>query len=170
MEKLEGKYNGAALQAFVLGLERSKPLIEKVLKDHGLDRVDPERWYDLNLARSIYYSVGKLVGARSVKAVGLKIIDAALFPPEVNDVRSVLASLDAAYHLNTQGTGLGYIACTFEDARSASIVFAIPFPCALAIGVIQGCCKKFGARPLVEHGTGGCIDDGAPSCTYRVSW
>jgi len=167
--RFQGQYHGAALQAFIRGLGHAKSLTEQILRSHGLERIDAEEWYDLNTARSIYYTIGKQVGERSLHAVGLQMIEAAPFPPEVKDVRSVLASLDAAYHMNVRGNEIGSISCSFEDDRSAAVVFATPFPCALNRGIVQGCAKKFVPAALLEHGAG-CVDDGSPSCTYFVTW
>ena len=54
--------------------------------------------------------------------------------------------------------------------HTAVVVFATPFPCVLSRGIVQGCCRKYGARALIDHGPGGCVDKGAPSCVYRVAW
>ena len=169
MQRFQGQYHGAALQAFVRGLGHSKSLSEQILRSHGLERIDAEEWYDLNTARSIYYTIGKQVGERSLHAVGLQMIESASFPPEDKDIRSVLQSLDAAYHMNVRGLEIGSISCTFEDDHSAVILFGTPFPCALSRGIVQGCAKKFAAAALLEHGVG-CVDQGAPACTYYVTW
>lgn len=60
-----------------------------------------------NTARSTYYyTVGKQVGERSLQAVGLQMSDTAVFPPGIDDIRSVLASLDHAYKLHCRAFGL----------------------------------------------------------------
>jgi len=170
LQHFEGQYSGAALSSFVLGLGHSEALVQRILEQHKLTSVDPDQWYDLNTARSIYITVAEQVGARSIKAVGQKMIEAAPFPPEVKDVRSVLAALDAAYRMNVRGPNIGQITSEFGEGNEAFITFTTPFPCALNVGIIQGCCEKFGARPLIEHAPGECIDRGGKKCGYRVSW
>ena len=170
MQHFDGQYQGAALQAFIRGLGHSQRLVDQILKDNGLTRIDAEQWYDLNTARAIYMAIARQVGDRSLHAVGLKMIESAPFPPEITDVTSVLASLGAAYHMNVRGTNIGDITCTFLDEHSAMVICSTPFPCALERGIVQGCCKKFGALALIEHGSDGCRDQGAPACTYRVTW
>ncbi len=145
-------------------------MIQKILSDYGVEGIDPERWYELNWAISFYTTIEKQVGSRAVTAVGLKMIETAPFPPDLKTVRDVLASLDAAFHLNARGPSTGSIVTTFDDDRSATIVWTAPGPCALNLGIIQGCCTRFGARALVEHGATGCMERGAPSCTYLVTW
>lgn len=170
MINYEGEYNGAALQSFILALGHSQPLIQKLLDGSGVSQIDPNRWYDLGWALSFYDTISKEVGSLAVMTVGTKMIEAAPFPPEINDVRSVLASLDAAYRLNVRGPSTGRIITTFDGERSATLEWTTPGPCALNIGIIQGCCRKFGARALIEHGATGCMETGANACIYRVSW
>lgn len=170
MQRFDGSYSGAALQAVVRGLGQARALVDKILAAHGLTEIDPQQWYDLNLARSIYATIAQQVGDRSLQTVGQQMIDSAEFPPEIADVRGVLASLDAAYHLNVRGPDIGRIDAAFPDEQSAVLTFTTPFPCALTRGIIQGCCRKYGARALIEHRTGDCVDHGAPACSYSVIW
>lgn len=170
LQHFDGQYSGAALHSFILGLGHSEALVQRILGQHRLQSIDPDTWYDLNIARSIYTMVAEQVGARSLKAVGQKMIEAAPFPPEVKDVRSVLTALNSAYQMNVRGPNIGKIASEFGEDREATVTFSTPFPCALNVGIIQGCCEKFGARPLIEHAPGGCMDRGAASCSYRVGW
>ncbi|MDI1481010.1 hypothetical protein [Polyangium sp. y55x31] len=171
MNKYEGEYRGAALQSLLLALGHSEALVEKILKSCGVDRIDPERWYDLHWGCNVVYGeVAARIGPSAILAVGKKMIEAAVFPPGLDDVRSMLSGLDAAYRLNARGPSIGGITCTFDEDRSATLDWTAPGPCALNIGIIQGCCSRVGARPLVEHGATGCMEHGAPSCIYRVSW
>lgn len=170
MKMFEGQYKGAALRSFVLGLGQSEAIIKQILRTHGLERIDEEQWYDLNTARSIYYTVGKQVGERSLHAVGLTMITTATFPPGIDDIKSVLQSLDAAYKLNCRGPEIGRIDTEFEDEASALVTFATPFPCSLSRGILLGCAKRFAPDALIEHIPGSCVDDGDPACTYHVAW
>jgi hypothetical protein len=170
MQHFDGQYFGAALRSFVNGLSHSESLIQQILQTHGLTQIAEDQWYDLNTARSIYYTVKREIGERSLFTVGLAMIDSAPFPPDIVDVQGVLASLDHAYHMNVRGPAIGHIHSEFEDDHTALVTFATPFPCALCRGIIQGCCQKFTADAVVEHGPGGCIDHGANECVFHVSW
>lgn len=170
MQHFEGQYLGAALQSFVRGLSHSEALIREILAAHGLVAIDADEWYDLNTARSIYYTVGQQIGERSLYTVGLAMIDSAQFPPGITDIRSVLDSLDHAYHMNARGPAIGHILCDFEDEHTALVTFATPFPCSLSRGVIHGCCRRFNPDAVVEHGPGGCVDHGAGECVFHISW
>ncbi|HEY8379826.1 MAG TPA: hypothetical protein VIK91_25220 [Nannocystis sp.] len=170
MKPFQGQYLGAALRSFVLGLRQSEAIVQQILRHHGLEKIDENQWYDLNTARSIYYTVGEQVGERSLHAVGLEMIRTAQFPPGVDDLKSLLMSLDAAYRLNCRGPEIGRITCEFEDDHTALVVFATPFPCALSRGILQGCVKKFAGDAIIEHGPEGCVDRGDPSCCYQITW
>lgn len=170
MKRYEGEYSGAALQSFLLALGHSQPLVEKLMQSCGIERIDPERWYDIDVACAVYDAIDKQIGRSATVAVGKKMIEAAPFPPGLNDVRGVLSSLGAAYRMNVRGPLTGDIICSFDDERSATLRWTALGPCALNFGIIQGCCGRFGGRALVEHGATGCMERGAAACVYRVSW
>ncbi len=163
------EYYGAALNSFVLAFGETDAVVRKILADAGVDSIDPERWYDYDWASSIYYRIGEQVGRAAVMTVGHKMIEAAAFPPGLDSVQEVLMSLGAWFKLNARGP-VGDIFCTLEDEHSATIVRTQKGLCALNIGIIEGCCARYGVKPLIEHGAGGCQDSGAPTCTYHVSW
>jgi hypothetical protein len=166
----KAEYTGAALNSFVLALGASHGVVQKILVDAGVERIDPDRWYDYEWASSIYYRIGAQVGRAAVIEVGRKMIEAAVFPPGLDSVEAVLMSLGAAFKLNTRGADVGDILCTIDDEHSATIVRTQRGLCPFNIGIIEGCCARFGVKPLIEHGIGGCQDDGAATCTYHVSW
>ncbi len=168
MEKRE--YNGAALNSFILALGHSDRISQKLLSDAGVDRTDPARWYDFDWASSIYYKIEAQVGRGALIEVGRKMIESAEYPPGIDSIHTLLMSLDQAYRLNARGPGIGEITCTIEDEHSATLIWTPRFPCALNIGIMEGSCSRYGAKALVEHGAGGCIDDGASACVYHVSW
>jgi hypothetical protein len=170
MPAYEGEYSGAALSSFIKGLGQSESVIQRILQPHGLKAIDPEQWYDLELARAIYYDLEKHVGSRTLYNVGIQMIESAPFPPQINDVPSVLSSLNGAYSMNVRGPQIGGITTVLEDDDAAVVTFSTPFPCHLEQGVVAGCCKKFGATPLLEHGPEGCRDQGNPECVYHISW
>lgn len=170
MESEKREYFGGSLNSFIAALGHSEELVAKILKEVGLDRIDPTRWYDFDVAISVYFKVAREIGRGAVIAVGKKIIETADFPPGIDDVRTLLMSLGAAYHLNVRGKDVGDILCTIEDDHSATLEWSAAGPCALNFGIIEGCCARYGTKALVEHGAGGCMEQGAPMCVYQVSW
>lgn len=164
------EYYGAALNSFVLAFGENNTLVQKILADAGVDRIDPTRWYDYEWASAIFYRIAKEVGPAAAATVGRKMIEAAVFPPNIDSVQAVLQSLGAAFKLNTRGPDVGDILCTIEDDHSATIERTQKGSCAFNIGIIEGSCARYGAKALVEHGAGGCQDRGDPTCIYHVSW
>lgn len=169
MSAEKAEYYGAALQSFILAFGESQPLIAKILADAGVDHIDPDRWYDYDWASAIFYRIGEQVGRAAVMAVGRKMVEAAVLPPGLDSVEKLLMSLGAWFRLNARGP-VGDIFCTMDDEYSATIVRTQRGLCAFNIGIIEGSCLRYGVRPLIEHGAGGCQDSGAPTCTYHVSW
>jgi hypothetical protein len=164
------EYYGAALNSFVLAFGENNTLVQKILADAGVDRIDPTRWYDYEWASAIFYRIAKEVGPAAAATVGRKMIEAAVFPPGIDSVQAVLQSLGPAFKLNTRGPDVGDILCTIEDDHSATIERTQKGSCAFNIGIIEGGCARYGAKALVEHGAGGCQDRGDPTCIYHVSW
>ncbi len=167
--KSGGEYNGAALNSFLLALNHSDAIVQKVLRDSGVERIDPDRWYEINWAIDIYFKIYEQVGRGAITAVGKKMIQTAVFPPGLDDIKSMLMSLDAAYRLNARGPDIGTITTEFHDDYSATSTWTTLGPCPLNIGIIDGCCGRVGASALIEHAPGGCMDDGASACTYLIS-
>ncbi|PRP95125.1 hypothetical protein [Enhygromyxa salina] len=163
------EYYGAALNSFVLAFGESDHIVQKILADAGIDRIEPDRWYDYDWSIGIYERIAAEVGPAAVAAVGRQMIEAAVFPPGIDSVQTVLMSLGPAFRLNARGP-VGDIFCTIEDEHSATVVRTQRGPCALNIGIIAGSCARYGAKALIEHAPGECQDQGAPTCTYHVSW
>src|SRR5690606_40355711 len=44
------EYSGAALNSFILALGHSHGIVQKILTHAGVDRIDPERWYEFGWA------------------------------------------------------------------------------------------------------------------------
>ncbi|MDC0719448.1 hypothetical protein [Nannocystis bainbridge] len=170
MSVAKPEYSGAALNSFVLAFGETNAVVQKILADAGVTAIDPQVWYDYAWASAIYERIGAMVGRAAVVNVGRKMIEAAAFPPGIDSVQKVLMSLGAAFKMNTRGGDVGDILCTIEDDYSATIVRTQRGLCPFNIGIIEGCCARYGVQPLIEHGADGCQDEGAATCTYHVSW
>lgn len=165
------EYSGAALNTFVLGLGQSRGVIDKILADVGMSAIDPEAWYDFEQAERVLLRAREVLGPAVVGECGKTMIESAQYPPEINSVETLLPALGHWYALHARGPKVGTITCEFDDARSATLDWSTGrFPCAFCMGILEGACERYGVKPLIEHGTGGCRDEGAPTCIYRVSW
>lgn len=164
------EYRGAALHSFILALGHSHSIVHRILSDAGVNSIDPDRWYDLDWASSLYFKIGSEVGRAALIEVGRKMIESAEYPPGIDSIQALLMSLNHAYRLNARGPNIGEIICEMEDDYSATMVWTPKFPCALNIGILEGSCARYAAKALIEHGPDGCVDHGGESCTYHVSW
>lgn len=169
MNVAKAELHGGTLNSFVLAFGASNPIVTKILSDAGFERIDPDAWYDYDVANAIFYRISEQVGRAAVMEVGRKMLETAFFPPEMDSVPKFLMSLGAAFKLNTRGD-IGDILCTLEDDHSATIVRTQRGVCPFNMGIIEGGCARLGVKPLIEHGTGGCQDNGAATCTYHVTW
>jgi hypothetical protein len=164
------EYSGAALHSFILALGHSQNIVSRILAEAGVDRIDPERWYDYDWALSIFAKIENEIGRAAIIEVGRKMIETAPYPPEIDSVQAVLGSLGQAFRMNARGPNIGDIVTTFDDEHSATIDCSVAGSCALNIGVIEGSCARFGVTPLIEHAGDVCKDSGANRCIYLVSW
>src|SRR5262245_17535214 len=128
MSEEKREYSGAALNSFILALGHAHDVVQKILTDAGVERIDPDRWYDHDWASAIYFKIGAEVGRGALIEVGRKMIETAEFPPGIDSIPTLLMSLDAAYHLNARGPNIGVITTTLEDDHSATSVWSPKFP------------------------------------------
>ncbi len=168
VEKRE--YFGGALYSFVVALGQAQSVVQKLLADAGVERIDPERWYDYDWAISIFYKIEETIGPAALRAVGRQMIETAVYPPGLDSIQKMLMGLGYAFSLNSRGPDVGTVVCTLEDEYSATLDWSAKGPCQLCYGILEGSCARFGAKPLIEHGAGGCKDKGDPTCIYHVSW
>lgn len=165
------EYSGAALSSFILALAGSRSIVDKLLADAGVDEIDPETWYDYEWSMSFYSKIEAELGKDALAQVGRSMIEAATYPPEIDNIRTLLSGLGQWFELNARGSKLGTLSCEWEDEHTAVIENTIhQGRCALNIGIIEGACARYGIEPLIEHGADTCKDEGGTACIYRVSW
>lgn len=170
-QQAKREYSGGALNTFVLGLKDSPAIVEKVLAEVGLERIDPEAWYDFEVAERVMLTAQKLAGQAVMRQIGKTMVESAEYPPEIDSVGTLLPALPHWYALHARGPDVGTITCEMEDEHSATLDWATGrFPCAFCMGILEGACTRFGVKPLIEHGAGSCKDHGDRTCIYHVSW
>jgi hypothetical protein len=117
MQCFSGRYFGAALQRLVRAFGRAEPLIRDRLLARGILRIEAERWYDVNIVRSVLAEVGKQLGEHGLHSAGIAMSQLMAETPEVFDVAGVLASVDVAYAAHFDGPAIGRAAaCTYHVA------------------------------------------------------
>lgn len=169
MKRYRGEMSGVPVRALIKVLEQSPAAVSRLLEVHELQTIDEDAWYDLDLVRTLFSDVERVVGSRALYNVGVNLM-MSIPLREATTPLQLLSNIDAGYRSNVRGEDLGAVSVTPEGERSARIIFSSPFPCHLDQGLCAGGCRRFGEVPLVEHASGACRDKGALVCNYRVSW
>ncbi|WP_044889542.1 hypothetical protein [Myxococcus hansupus] len=148
--------------------------------------IDVNTWYPLEDYLQAYKKIDSLLGGRGLEKVGSIVPQKAVFPANIRDIRSALASIDVAYHMNhrkdgkdmfnpvtgTMLDGIGHYAFqAVEGKNEAHLVVSNPYPCRFDMGLIKGMAQRFEPQATLTHDvSAGCRHKGASACTYVVQW
>jgi hypothetical protein len=168
--KLKGEYSGAMIHNLLKGFESESPIVAQILAHHHLDHIDPNGWYPLDIVHAAYTDIRNQIGPQVLYTAGMNVASKTPALLDGKSPRGVLSTLDQRYRSVVRGPNIGGIECSFEEDGSAVLSFTSPFPCAFFRGILKGYCARSGTPTLLEHGQGGCVDDGGDACTFRVSW
>lgn len=171
-----GEVIAAFIAGFPVGTER---VATKILQRHGIMDPRPGDWYPIQSLLDAMRDTSDTFGANMLARIGEQIATNAKLPPGLDDLETVLASIDTAYHMNHQGGEIGHYVYEFKGLvgglTRATMVCPNPYPCSFDRGVIEGFSRRFkpeGAIDvLVRHDDSEpCRKTGAESCTYVISW
>ncbi|HTJ50370.1 MAG TPA: hypothetical protein VL443_13010 [Cyclobacteriaceae bacterium] len=169
--------NGQTVLAIVNALEAGKVTRFKILSKHGIVDPQPLDWYSQKLWLDAFREISETFGVHTLFAIGEAIPQNAIFPPEINDLKKALESIDIAYHLNHRGGEIGHYTLTsFEENKKLAIMVCNnPYPSEFDRGIITTMVKKFVPRGSLIYDVQ--LDrtketrlDGAESCTYIITW
>lgn len=161
---------GAVLLALAQALLPFKQTLQRIRQRSGLSQLEPQTWYEINLARRFCYGVLAEIGERTVFQAGFSMGGSAQWQTRGAQLSALLLELDASYQDLVRGPRRGGMTVEFDDPRCASVYCDAALPCALMQGILQGKVKKLAPTSLVEHADDGCRDKGADACTYLVNW
>ena len=162
---------GGGVLAFISGMGDSAI---PILKKHGLHPVDADGWYNQQKVLDAYREL-RNQDFMNLVAIGMKVPDTAVWPPEVDTVHNALASLDVAYQMNHRGGEIGGYHYQETGPNSGTIVANNPFPSDFDYGLIYRVVQKF-RKETVNHllvildETQPSRKNGDDSCTYLISW
>ena len=92
---------GQTMQAFVDNI--AAPVIEPILKEHGLDEIEPDKWYPHQIWMDILKNIGESLGGEASSAYvafGKQVVKNAIMPPEIKTIPDALNALHAIHHAN----------------------------------------------------------------------
>ena len=142
---------------------------EQILEEHGIRDVDVETWYPLPAYVQSLRTIGQKMGPNTLLQIGKQIPHHVPLPPGLDTFEKVLASFGIAFDMNHRGVTPGSITYDLQSERSADITTGTPYPCEFDRGVIQGFFQVLlNKRVSVQHGDGGCKNEGAATCTHHV--
>jgi hypothetical protein len=165
--------SGQAMQAVVKSIEYEviQPHLEAVMTEHGYSTdIDPETWYPLQ----VYHNVTKRLDSNSLVSIGVKVIDAALFPPEIDSIPTAMKLLIDTHHLNLRNVPPddGYSDLVIEDRR---VTFRenTSFAHDLFYGYIYGLARRYrpaGTTPTVRRTYVNPAQPDMDGALYEVVW
>lgn len=186
--------SGDSLGAIVDGFKNYPSVAMKYLSKFGLTknevdgapRIDRTGWYSLKNWLLAYEGIANEIGYNSLYGIGRSIPENAVFPPQITDVFSAVASIDVAYHLNHRKSGqvmfnmetgqmlegIGhYRSEAVPDENRIVCVCENPYPCDFDRGIIAAMAGRFEPDSKTVHDNEApCRKKGADSCTYIVWW
>jgi len=179
----------AVVEAFKLfpsvGLKRMATHGIGTINAKGDVTVDRDGWYSQADWLAAFEGIATTVGTRALFQIGQHVPKHAIFPPQVNDIRTGVASLDVAFHMNhrkggrpmfdpasgRKTPGIGSYGAKDAGPRKITSVCENPYPCDFDRGVITGVATRFERAARVSHDDAApCRKNGADSCTYHITW
>ncbi|MFN7209415.1 MAG: hypothetical protein ACK4P1_03350 [Aggregatilineales bacterium] len=165
--------SGMAMQAIVQSIEFDsiRPHMEAIFKVYGLPpKIDPNAWYPLQL----YYDITKRLNSEQLISIGVRVINAAAFPPEIDSIQKAIELLMATHHLNLRNVpeGDGYSDYHFDEHR---ITFRenTTFPHDPMYGYIYGLVQRYkkpGESPVVRRTYLNEADPDADGAIYEITY
>lgn len=165
---------GAAVLSVAEGMEEFRSIALEILAKHRIHNPTKESWHKQQDWLDAFRLIAEKIGPSTLKAIGSKIPQTALWPPDINTIEEALASIDVAYHLNHRGGEIGHYRFEKTRERSGQMLCDNPYPCAFDAGIIKSTAVRFAPDDvivIVRHDDKKpCRQKGADSCTYLISW
>ncbi|WP_205596821.1 hypothetical protein [Halostella salina] len=144
---------------------------EHKLASYGVEEIDPDGWYPIQIPLDMLYELRDDYGESSMQNMGKHIPEHVEFPPDIDGVEEALHSIGEAYQQNHRGGDVGFYEFERGDGDEGVMACENPYPCEFDQGLLRGVAEKFtDSFVTVEEVGDGCRSDGGGRCTYRVSW
>lgn len=171
------KVNGQTIMSVVNAMEFGRETRLSILKKHGLENIDPEKWYDQQKWLDAFKEIYNIIGENTLYIIGKAIPANAKFPPEIDSLEKALNAIDMAYHMNHTKGEIGSYKVTEFDAskKQAVMVCDNPYPSDFDRGIITTMLVRFKPKGSTKYSV--TLDTtketrlkGANSCTYIINW
>ena len=156
-----------------MGEERGPALT--ILASHGISDPCPGEWYRQQDWLDAFKEIAEAGGSKVLYEIGKRIPYNAKFPPAVNTIEKALISLNAAYHINHRGGGIGSYQFVKTGERTGTMTCKNPYPCDFDRGLIEAVIERFSSGQSIDvivrnDDTAPCRKHGADYCTYLMEW
>ena len=166
--------NGAAVLSVIMGMGAYKAMALRILGNHGIDDPEKDKWYSQQAWLDSFKEIADSIGPATLRMIGEKIPETAIWPPVVKKIDEALASIDVAYHMNHRNGEIGNYKCEKSGSKSCKVICNNPYPCDFDFGIIRATALMFapkGTTPIISHeDSKHCRKKGGQSCTYHISW
>jgi hypothetical protein len=166
--------NGQTVLSVVKGMGAFAQTGSNILERHGIKAPSPMGWYPQQAWLDAFQEIATHTGRATLRAIGRRIPETAVWPFEQGDLPEALASIDVAYHANHRGGEIGHYKFTQTADRSGEVACNNPFPCDFDLGIVERVAAKFaptGVTPVIRHADPQhCRFLGGRTCTYLVDW
>jgi hypothetical protein len=166
--------SGAAVLSVVAELDDLRNVGLRILARHGIVDPVPEGWYAQQAWLDAFLEIATHTGRATLRAIGRRIPETAIWPFKQGDLPEALASIDVAYHANHRGGEIGHYKYTQTGDRSGEVACNNPFPCDFDLGIVERVAAKFappGVTPVIRHADPQhCRFLGGRTCVYLVDW
>lgn len=166
---------GQGLVAIIDAMSLIQSHAVNLLSSHGLNPIDPEKWYSMQSVLDAFKIIGERIGRSTMKSIGRKVPNYTQIPANLQTLDQVLSQLDKVYKATHRGPGnVGSYLYKPTGVRSAQLTTDSPYMCELDEGLLETLCERYKPKGSlwvrVAHDPSGCRNKGAVSCTYDISW
>jgi len=147
---------GGAMLAFIKSINYEN--FSDILKQHGIDEIDPDKWYPQQMWLDIFSDISTQNNATSnMVSIGMLITQTAPVPNSENlTFIELMENFDKAYTANNRGGDIGTIEARVVNEKHITMVDKTPYPDAFVYGAYYGMAKRFlphGTQFVVEYDT-----------------
>ncbi len=185
---------GSGVVAILNGMGSFKTLAQQIinecqigLKDEkGNYNLKEDAWYPLEKGIQLNQKFLEKIGPITMKNIGSKLPETAVFPPHINDIYSAIESVNFAYHMNHRKNGdvmfdvqtgrklggIGYYG--YEKIEGQNKIISIcenPYPSFVDEGILLGMAKKFQPKAtIILDSSKPSRRNGGDSDTFIITW
>jgi hypothetical protein len=166
---------GQNVLAFVQNLRAEE--VQPFLKKHGLENVDPEKWYPLQDWLNVLNDIQREGEAMSdFVGIGMAIAETAPLPPETEgmNLEQFFGLLNPSYQMQHRSGDVGKIESEKVGDKHIKVTVDVPYPDDLEYGTAYGFAKRFlpkGTRFVVKYDEKQTRKDhGGENTIIHVTW